>query len=88
MATGEATAARETVTADAIVIRLSHDLEEMRAQIKDNLDRTLIHVLHFFVVVLAKEIGRHDRGNVPRIHLVATLFIDSVERRDPVKEAE
>jgi predicted GNAT superfamily acetyltransferase len=31
MATGEATGARETVTADSIVIRLCHDLEEMRA---------------------------------------------------------
>jgi predicted GNAT superfamily acetyltransferase len=31
MATGEATRARETVTADSIVIRLCHDLEEMRA---------------------------------------------------------
>ena len=30
MATGEATGARETVTADSIVIRLCHDLEEMR----------------------------------------------------------
>jgi predicted GNAT superfamily acetyltransferase len=31
MATGQATGARETVTADSIVIRLCHDLEEMRA---------------------------------------------------------
>src|SRR3989475_8251035 len=31
MATGEATGARETVSADSIVIRLCHDLEEMRA---------------------------------------------------------
>jgi predicted GNAT superfamily acetyltransferase len=31
MATGEATGAREIVTADSIVTRLSHDLEEMRA---------------------------------------------------------
>src|SRR5437667_677395 len=31
MATGEATGARVTLTADAIVIRLCHDLEEMRA---------------------------------------------------------
>ena len=31
MATGEATGARETVIADSIVIRLCHDLEEMRA---------------------------------------------------------
>ena len=31
MATGEATGARETVTEDSIVIRLCHDLEEMRA---------------------------------------------------------
>jgi predicted GNAT superfamily acetyltransferase len=31
MATGEATGAREIVTADSIVIRLCHDLEEMRA---------------------------------------------------------
>src|SRR6266480_8044852 len=31
MATGEATGARQTVTADSIVIRLCHDLEEMRA---------------------------------------------------------
>jgi predicted GNAT superfamily acetyltransferase len=31
MATGEATGARETVTPDSIVIRLCHDLDEMRA---------------------------------------------------------
>src|SRR6266566_1103771 len=31
MATGEATGARETVSADSIVIRLCHDLEAMRA---------------------------------------------------------
>jgi predicted GNAT superfamily acetyltransferase len=31
MATSEATGARQTVTADSIVIRLCHDLEEMRA---------------------------------------------------------
>ena len=60
MATGEATGTRKTVIADSIVIRLCHDLEEMRAcvalqkEVWDFSDADLIPLRMF---VVAEKIG-------------------------------
>lgn len=57
-------------------------------EIKHHLDRALVYTLHLSIVTLAQNVGCHDSGNVPGIHLVTRLLVDSVEGRDPVQEAK
>jgi hypothetical protein len=48
-------------------------------EIENNFDSALVDVAHLLIVALAKDVGSHDSSNVPCVHLVATLFVDSVE---------
>jgi hypothetical protein len=57
-------------------------------EIEDNLDRSLIDAADFFIVAFAQDVGSHHCSNVPRVHLVTRLFVDRVERGNPIEEAE
>ena len=57
-------------------------------EIKDNLDRTLVDAANFLVVGFTQDVWSHHGGDVPRVHLVTRLFVDSMERGHPIEEAE